>query len=125
MSNYAGPLYEANFVIDDEVLADAEGWLQELLKNAATTDGIVDARSFDSGSDGQGRSVRSCQFQALDDNALDTLLDGFFADIDADAAVRFGDKIKVHGRALRTDRSHELPDNESPVCLNCSTRLRG
>lgn len=125
MSNYTGPLYEANFVIDEEVLADAEGWLLELLKNAATTDGIVDARSFDSGSDDQGRSIRSCQFQAKDDNVLDSLLDGFFADIDAEAAERFGGKIMVHSRALRTDHSHELPDNESPVCLNCSTRLRG
>lgn len=125
MSNYAGPLYEANFVIDDEVLADTEDWLKELLTAALGKDEIVDARAFGSGEDEQGRAVRNIQFQAKDDSALDTLLDGFFADIDAEAASRFGDRIIVHSRALRTDHAHELPPNESPVCLNCGTRLRG
>ena len=122
MSNYAGPLYEANFVIDDEVLADTEDWLKELLTAALGKDEIVDARAFGSGEDEQGRAVRNIQFQAKDDSALDTLLDGFFADIDAEAASRFGDRIIVYSRALRTDHAHEMPPNESPVC---GTRLRG
>jgi Protein of unknown function (DUF3667)/Domain of unknown function (DUF4286) len=125
MSNYAGPLYEANFVIDDEVLADTEDWLKELLTAALGKDEIVDARAFGSSEDAQGRAVRNIQFQAKDDSALDTLLDGFFADIDAEAASRFGERVIVHSRALRTDHAHELPPNESPVCLNCGTRLRG
>ncbi len=125
MSNDAGPLYEASFVIDDEVLADAEDWLRDIVSNAATTAGIVDARKFESGTDDQGRKLRSCQFQARDDSALDTLLDGFFADIDAEVAARFGDKVIVHNRVLRTDHSHELATNESLACLNCGTRLRG
>ena len=125
MSNYAGPLYEANFVISDEAFADVEHWLQELVGAALQIDGIEDVRAFGSGEDDQGRAVRNLQFQARDDHALDALLDGFFADIDAEAASRFGDRVIVHSRALRTDHAHELPPNESPVCLNCGTRLRG
>ncbi len=125
MNNYAGPLYEASFVIDDEVLADTEDWLQDLVSRAATTAGIDDTRKFESGSDNQGRNLRSCQFQARDDSALNTLLDGFFADIDAEVAARFGDKVIVHSRVLRADHTHELATNEGLACLNCGTRLRG
>ncbi|HNP63550.1 MAG TPA: DUF4286 family protein [Woeseiaceae bacterium] len=125
MRNYAGPLYEINLVINDEVLAEAEDWLQDIVGTGLTTDGVDDARVFDPGKDRDGRSVRSCQFQARDDNALDTLLDSFFADIDAEAASRFGDQVIVHSRTLRPDHAHELPPGESPTCLNCGTRLRG
>ncbi len=125
MRNYAGPLYEINLVINDEVLAEAESWLQGIVATGLTMDGIDDARVFDSGKDRDGPSVRSCQFQARDDNALDTLLDGFFAEIDAEAASRFGDQVVVHSRTLRPDHAHDLPPGESPTCLNCGTRLRG
>ena len=52
-------------------------------------------------------------------------LDGYFSDIDAEAADKFGERVIIQSRALRADHAHELPPNESPVCLNCGTRLRG
>lgn len=125
MSNFTGPLYEMDFVIADDAAADADTWIETLVKSALAVDGIEDVRSFDSGRDDQGRTVRTCQFCAHDDQALDTLLDGFFADIDADAAEQFGDRLIIHSRVLRADPAQTLLPTESPVCLNCNTRLRG
>tara|TARA_R110002096_G_scaffold154_22_gene915 strand:- start:3587 stop:4981 length:1395 start_codon:yes stop_codon:yes gene_type:complete len=125
MSNFNGPLYEIDFVIADEAVVDADNWIAALLKSALTVEGIDDVRTFESGRDDKGRTVRNCQFRAHDDHALDSLLDGFFADIDADAAEQFGDRLIVNSRALRADPALLLAPNESPVCLNCGTRLRG
>jgi hypothetical protein len=125
MSKHTGPLYEMRFVISDEALADAEGWLLDVVRSALRTDGIEDARAFESVSDEQGWTIRTCQFQIRDNNTLDELLDNFFADIDDAAAQQFGDRLITQSRTLCEDDSHELPSNESPVCLNCSTRLRG
>ncbi len=125
MRNYTGPLYEVNLVIDDEVLAPAETWLADIVETGLNTDGIDDARLVESGKDRDGRRIRSCQFRARDDNALDSLLDSFFADVDAEAASRFGDQVVVQSRTLRPDHAHELPPGVSPTCLNCGTRLRG
>jgi len=125
MTDYAGPLYETSFVVSDDALSELDSWLEEVIKAASRKEGIEAARAFDSGVDDQGRSIRTCQFQAQDDNALDVLIDGYFGDIDAAAADKFGDRVIVQSRALRADHSYELPPNESPVCLNCGTRLRG
>ena len=125
MSNYPGPLYETSFVIADEVLGDVDTWLQGLLERARLQDGIEFARSVSSGTDSSGQAVRTCQFQALDDNALNELIDGFFSDLDAEAAAQFGDSVVVGSRTLRADEAQELPLDESPTCLNCGTRLRG
>lgn len=125
MSNHTGPLYEITVVIAGEDAGEATAWLEELAKKALQVDEVSDVRAFGPASDDQDRISRTIQFQVRDDNALDSLLDGFFADIDADAAEQFGERLIVHSRTLRADHSHELPANESPVCLNCGTRLRG
>jgi len=123
MSNYPGPLYETSFVIADEAVANVESWIEDVLRRARLLDGIEFARSFSTGS--SGHTARTCQFQALDDNALDELIDGFFSDLDAEAAEQFGDDVVVGSRTLRVDETEELPLDESPTCLNCGTRLRG
>ena len=125
MTNYAGPLYETNFVVTNEALSEFEPWLAETCEVARHHEGIEDIRILERATDNEGRTIQTCQFQAQDDHALDELLDGFFAEIDADAAGQFGDAVIVHSRTLRADHSHDLPPNESPVCLNCGTRLRG
>lgn len=125
MTNNAGPLYEVNFVITGTVPPDFESWLKELGRAAQHQAGIDTVRLFNDGKDGEGYLVRTCQFLARDDNALDELLDGYFAEIDAEAASRFGEQIRVKSHVLREDHGQELPANESPICLNCGTRLRG
>lgn len=125
MTNYAGPLYEINFVVAGTEPPGFDSWLEELGRSALQHVGIDNVRLFEHGVDSDGNSIRTCQFLAHDDSALDELLDGYFADIDADAAERFGEQVRVESRTLREDHVHELPPNESPVCLNCGTRLRG
>ncbi len=125
MTNYAGPLYETNFVVTNEALSEFEPWLAEISETARNHEGIEDVRILERGTDDEGRTIQTCQFQAQDDHALDELLDGFFAEIDAAAASQFGDAVIIQSRTLRADHSHDLPPNESPVCLNCGTRLRG
>lgn len=112
-----------NFVVADEVLADVDSWLQDKARASLQLDGIDSARVFES--DIKGRSVRICQFQALDDNSLDELLDGYFSDIEAEAAEKFGSQVSIENRTLRADRSLELAPGESRTCLNCGTHLRG
>jgi Protein of unknown function (DUF3667) len=125
MTNNAGPLYEIDLAIAGEVLADVEIWLQELQRTAMHQRGIESARVFEHNPDAGGRAIRTCQFQAHDDHALDELLDGFFSDIDAEAAARFGDQVSIQSRILRSDDSIALPPGTNPNCLNCGTRLRG
>ncbi len=125
MTNHAGPLYEINFVIAVDTPPDFESWLEELGRTALDRAGIDSVRMFEHGVDSDGNSIRTCQFLVRDDHALDELLDGYFAEIDADLAVRFGEQIRPESRTLREDHVHDLPPNESPVCLNCGTRLRG
>ena len=127
MTNNTGPLYEMNFVIADEVLADVEHWLEETLQTSLRHDSIENARVFELGPDdySKGQTGRTFQFQASDDNSLDELLDGYVSDLDADAAEKFGDQVSIDSRILRADQSYEVSPEESPVCLNCHARLRG
>jgi hypothetical protein len=125
MTNYVGPLYEINFVVAGAVPPDFKTWLQELCRSALLQSGIDNVRLFEHGVDSDGKPIWTCQFLANDDNALDELLDGYFSDIDAEIAERFGEQIQVESRTLREDHVHDLPLNESSVCLNCGTRLRG
>lgn len=71
-----------------------------------------------------GRSVRSCQIQVRDDSSLDALIDGLFADIDADAAAHFSSNVSIESHIYRADPASELPLDQSPSCLNCGTRLQ-
>lgn len=125
MTNHTGPLYEINFVLAGETPPDFEHWLEELGRSALNRSGIDDVRLFELRVDGEGNSIRTCQFLVRDDHALDELLDEYFTEIDADAAARFGNEVRSESRALREDHVHDLPPNESSVCLNCGTRLRG
>lgn len=125
MTRFTGPLYEISLVNAGATSPELDDWLKELARRAPRETGIEDARIFDSGVDDHGRTVHVCQFRATDDHALDELLDGFFADVDADIAEHFGDHVLVSSRTMREDDSNELPAVESPNCLNCGTRLRG
>ena len=125
MTNYAGPLYELSFAASDEVLPEVDEWLRDVLRNACQLDDMDTARMIESQKNDAGHTVRTCQFQARDDNALDVLIDGFFSDVDAEAAEKFGEQVTLESRALRADQATDLPPNESPVCLNCGTRLKG
>jgi hypothetical protein len=127
MTNNAGPLYELNFVIADEVLADVEHWLEETVEASLRQDSIDSARVFESGPADypEGQTGRTFQFQVRDDNSLDELLDGYISDLDAEAAEKFGDQVSIDSRILRADQSYELSPEESSVCLNCHARLRG
>lgn len=125
MSNNIGPLYEMSFAVADEHVGDVDAWLRQTLESAQQQDGIEFARSVESAPDASDRSIRICQFQARDDNALDELLDGFFSDLDAEVAERFGGHVVVDSRTLRADEDLDLPLDESSACLNCGTRMRG
>lgn len=125
MTNFAGPLYELSIVASDEVLPEVDEWLRDVLRNACQLDDMDTARMIESQRNDAGHTVRTCQFQARDDNALDALIDGFFSDVDSEAAEKFGEQVTLESRALRADQVTDLPPNESPVCLNCGTRLKG
>ena len=125
MTRFTGPLYEISLVNAGAASPELDDWLKELARHALRETGIEDVRIFDSGVDDHGRTVHVCQFRAADDSTLDKLLDGFFADVDADIAVHFGDHVLVSSRTMREDDSNNLPAVESPNCLNCGTRLRG
>lgn len=127
MTNNAGPLYEMNLVIADEIRADVEHWLEETVRASLRQDSIENARVFEFNPDRypEGQSGRTFQLEARDDNSLDELLDGYISDLDAEAAERFGDQVSIDSRVLRADQSYSLSPDESPVCLNCHTRLLG
>jgi len=125
MSAHAGPLYELNFVIADDALESVDAWLKDVLTRVQRHDSVVTARTFQPEAQGAGRSARSCQILVRDDSSLDALVDGLFAEIDAEAAARFSSNVSIESRVYRADPARELPHGESPVCLNCGTRLRG
>ena len=125
MITRSGPLYELTFLVEREVAAEFEDWLLKLTEKSSHHQGIVDARVFEVSDDTQNGATWTCQFQCLDDNAIDELLDGFFADTDAAVAQEFADAVEVSSRTLREDNLLDVPPVESPDCLNCGTRLRG
>ncbi len=125
MTRFTGPLYEISVVVVDAAQSELDTWLDELTCRAVREKGIEGAHVFDSGVDDEGRATRVCQFRATDDNAMDALLDGFFADVDGDIAEQFGERVVVSSQIMREDNSHDLAQTESLNCLNCGTRLRG
>lgn len=125
MTNNSSPLYEMSLVIDDEVLADVDIWLEETVRAARQLDGVESARVVVGGARPEGQTSRTFQLQARDDRSLDELLEGYISELDAAAAERFGDRVSIDSRILRPDQSYELSPDESPVCLNCHARLRG
>lgn len=125
MTISAGPLYELTLSVEREFAAEFEAWLSELAETSLQQPGIVDTRVFALSENADERVTRTCQFQCVDENAADELVDGFFADADAQAAQQFGDSVIISSRLLREDSSPELVSFENPNCLNCGTRLRG
>ena len=125
MTRFTGPLYEISVVVVDAAQSELDTWLDELTCRAVREKGVEGAHVFDSGLDDEGRATRVCQFRATDDNAMDALLDGFFADVDGDIAEQFGERVVVSSQIMREDNSHDLAQTESLNCLNCGTRLRG
>lgn len=119
-----GPIYEVTFVVRNEVRDDFESWLRSLRNQAVLQDGIDDVRSYESDS-GDNTFTVTIRFASQDDGHLDTLLDNFFSDADADLAERFGEAVEMSGRVLREDTASNIPGADHPNCLNCGTRLRG
>ncbi|MEM7430826.1 MAG: DUF3667 domain-containing protein [Pseudomonadota bacterium] len=72
-----------------------------------------------------GRLSRICQHVIEADQALNQFLDHDAQDIEANLASQFGDAVEVTSRVLREDAVVDVPDSESPNCLNCGARLRG
>ncbi len=125
MTHPAGPLYELTFSVERGIVAEFDRWLDGLSEKSLLEHGIADARVFEVAIDAADSVGRTCQFQCIDDGAIDELLDGFFADTDAIVAQQFGEAVKISSRTLREDHFLDLPPVESPDCLNCGTRLRG
>lgn len=125
MNLLIGPLYEITFAVERQFAESFQQWLVGIADSASQRQGIVDSRVFEVKTDTADHAIWTCQFQCLDDDALDTLIDGFFADTDAAVAQEFGDAVDVSRRTLREDDLTDLPPVESPDCLNCGNRLRG
>ena len=84
-----GPIYETTFVVSDEVRDEFESWLRSLRNQAVLREEIADVRGYETEGD-DGTFTVTMRFQARDDADLDTLIDKFFTDADADFAERFG-----------------------------------
>lgn len=125
MTTSAGPLYELIFSVEREFVAELDAWLSELAESSSLQQGIVDTRVFSLSGNVDERETRTCQFRCVDESAVDELVDGFFAEVDAQMAQKFGDSVIVSSRLLRDDSAPQLTSFENPNCLNCGTRLRG
>ncbi len=125
MNTPTGPLYELTFAVDRQFLEPFQQWLAGIADSARHQQGIVDSHVFEVNTDTADRGIWTCQFQCLEDDALDALIDGFFADTDVALAQEFGDAVDVSRRTLREEDLKDLPPVESPNCLNCGNRLRG
>lgn len=121
-----GPLYELRVVaITDAAIPGMDDWLRDAIRRSLQEEGIVSARAVESDVSDAETLDRILLFQATDDATLDALRDGFFSALDATAAEQFGNQVSIESRVLRADVSREISPGESPVCLNCGTRLRG
>lgn len=125
MAARSGPIYENRVYVEPESIDDYDAWLEQWLKNARETAGIVDVVCFTIGADAAGWPGRVCQFSLQDNEALERFIDGLATDIEAEALERFGDAISWQERILREDEFRELPAGEMPECLNCGAHLRG
>lgn len=125
MSNSSGPLYECTYVVSAEARDEFTDWLRLFQQRAMEETGIEDARGYEPEPDPDGYFRIIFRYQATDDNALDLLRDGFFAEADSELADLFGDNATIQSRVLREDHSPDVPLSDQPNCLNCGTRLRG
>ncbi|MCH9693998.1 MAG: DUF4286 family protein [Gammaproteobacteria bacterium] len=125
MSNTTGPLFETTYVVSNAAREEFEPWLRELQTRAMREAGIEDARGFESESTTDGAAHITFRFRATDDLAMDSLLDGYFVEIEGEVEDLFGANVVATSRVLREDASRLKPSAENSNCLNCGTRLRG
>jgi len=121
----AGPIYENRVFVAPELRGDYDAWIDARAQRARELAGVIAVHPFGAGTDASGRYCRICQFELRDDEALEAFVDGFAAEIEADALERFGDGVEWQERILREDSSRDLPAGEMPVCLNCGAHMRG
>jgi len=125
MTVRAGPIYENRVFVAPGLRGDYDAWIDVQAQRARELAGVTAVHPFATGSDASGRHCKICQFELRDDEALEAFVDGFAAEIEADALERFGDGIEWQERILREDSSRDLPAGEMPVCLNCGAHMRG
>ena len=120
-----GPIFEIAFSLEDDLRQDFEAWIAARLQVARDVSGVLDSHLSSSGDDASGRIQFACQFVLENDEALDEFIDGCGADITAEAANLFADKIDVSDRVLREDKTRDIESGDVSDCLNCSAHLRG
>ena len=125
MSTRAGPVYEVTLFVARDHIAACDQWLEEQMRDAQGTAGIVACHVSAIGEDDSGRVGRICQYLLASDEVLDGFLEDTAGHIDTTVARRFGEHSRLHARILREDVTQDLPLSESPNCLNCGSRLRG
>ena len=125
MTERAGPVHESTFIVNHDVAAEFQAWLEQFVAASLQHDGITSAHHWqaDSGQDGVASTI--LQFGCRDDSALDELLGTYFADMEIALAGAFGELASVHGRALREDEGRDVNASDNPNCLNCGARLGG
>jgi hypothetical protein len=125
MTERAGPVHESTFIVNHDVAAEFQAWLEQFVAASLQHDGITSAHHWqvDSGQDGVASTI--LQFGCRDDSALDELLGTYFADMEIALAGAFGELASVHGRGLREDEGRDVKPSDNPNCLNCGARLGG
>ncbi len=116
-------LYEARYVVAGEVHDEFEVWLRGHRDRAQIQDGMDDVRGFETPSG--GAVTYTFRYRIADDDALDTLLNGFFDEVETSLLRDFGDAVEMRAAVLREDRDASLSSGETLTCLNCGTRLHG
>jgi len=120
-----GPIYEVRLLIDLDVAADCDQWLEAHVRDSLRIASVADCNVFSVSTDDPERVSRAIQHVLDADEEADEFLDSFAAQIETTVASQFGDKIEFTDRVLREDDTHDIPSDESPNCLNCGSHLRG
>ena len=125
MSERSGPIYEVRLFVDRDIAAECDQWLAEHVHESLQITSIADCNVFSVSSDNPDRVGRVCQHVLEADEEVDAFLDTLAAQIETTIASRYGDKVEFTDRVLREDDTHDIPSDESPICLNCGSHLRG
>jgi hypothetical protein len=125
VSERSGPIYEVRLFVDRDVAAECDQWLAEHVRESLQIASIADCNVFSVSSDNPDRVGRVCQHVLEADEEVDAFLDSLAAQIETTIASRYGDKVEFTDRVLREDDTHDIPSDESPICLNCGSHLRG
>jgi hypothetical protein len=125
MTTRHGPIYEITCFAPEVVFVEHETWLANKARDARKLAGVADCQLFSIDDDDLGRKGRVLQFALADSKALDDFIDGFGADITAEAASFVDQQVDVSDRVLREDESHEIGADDTADCLNCGAHMRG